>query len=170
MNTFFESGYQLRRLLPQEWPLLKAIRLEALRTSIGVFGNSFEFESKFDDSYWQQRLESDQNAIWGLFFGEEMIGITGIFTNTEEPSEARLTTSYIRPEHRGKGLAKRYYEARIEWARSRGLSKLVVTHRAGNEASRVANQRAGFRFTHSEPRVWPDGVAAENLFYILEIS
>jgi len=169
MSAYIRSDYSLRRLLPEEWPLLKAIRLEALATDPSVFGNSLTVESLFPDRQWLQRLEATQNAIWGLFFKSKLAGITGIFTNMEDPSEARLTTSFIRAEHRGKGLASLYYDARIAWAKERGLQRLVVTHRAGNEASRAANQRAGFRFTHSEPRTWPDGTEADNLFYLLEL-
>ena len=43
-------------LLPEEWRLLKALRLEALSTNPSVFGNSFAHESQFPDSQWQQRF------------------------------------------------------------------------------------------------------------------
>src|SRR5690349_664143 len=99
MSVYTRSGYTLRRLGPGEWPMYKAIRLEALATDPSVFGNSIEIESTYPDEHWQHRLQAPDKAIWGLFFGEILVGLTGIFIHDSEPSEARLTHSFIRPAH-----------------------------------------------------------------------
>lgn len=166
-DEYIRGDYMLRRLTPPEWPLLKTIRLEALATSPSVFGNSLALESTFPDSQWEERISSAGNAIWGLFYKEEIIGLTSVFGDTNVPGEARFTTSFIRPAHRGQGLATLFYQARIAWAKSAGLRRIWITHRIGNEPSRRANQRAGFKYTHTETRMWPDGQEAENLFYEL---
>ncbi len=168
-ESLIQGPYQLRRLRPDEWPLLRSMRLEALENSPAVFGNGLTMELAFPDAHWQVRLSNAGNAVWALFHGDKAIGVTGIFTNPDDATEARLTTSYIHPSHRGRGLAALYYNARIAWARASGLKRLVVTHREGNEVSKSANQRAGFRLTHTEARIWPDGQSADNLFYAMEL-
>lgn len=167
MKTFILNDYILKPLPPADWRLFREIRLEALATNPGMFGNSYALEYAFPDSHWQDRLSSPANAVWGLFLRTEIIGLTGLFGDADHPGEARLTTSFIQPEHRGNGLTGLFYRARIDWARAHGLKRLVITHRRGNEASRKAMLRAGFRHTHAEPRLWPDGLETDNLFYEL---
>ncbi|KAJ9454930.1 hypothetical protein DIPPA_15481 [Diplonema papillatum] len=46
----------VRQLAPEEWPLFRDIRLEALRTDPAEFGAEASHELAFDSSTWQQRL------------------------------------------------------------------------------------------------------------------
>lgn len=48
-------------------------------------------------------------------------------------------------------------------------SCIIVSHRAGNDASKAANQRFGFSFTHLETTVWPDGKLDNEVFYKLDL-
>lgn len=164
------NPYALRQFEVADWPSLKSIRLEALQTNPKVFGNSFLLESEFSDEFWIQRLAAEYNAVWGLYFEEELIGLTSVYGDANNSNVAQLTTSFIRIEHRGKGLAQRFFSTRIAWAKSRGIKTLSITHRKGNEASQKAILRAGFRYTHSEPKLWPDGITEENQCYSLSLE
>ncbi len=166
---YSKSGYSLRRLWPADWRSYKSIRLDALATNPGVYGSNLLRESGFPDEQWQQRLAQSGGAFWGLFFEKELVGLTGVFNDPEHPEEAKFIASFIRPLHRGKGLSALFYAARIDWAKENALERVTVSHRAGNESSRAAILRAGFRFTHSENQRWPDGQDAEHLFYTLEL-
>ena len=162
-------GYSLRLLKPAEWRGYKSIRLEALATDPGMYGSNLLKESAFPDEQWQQRLAQSGGAYWGLFYGKELVGLTGIFSDPEHREDAKFIASFIRPLHRGKGLSALFYTARIDWARANGFKRIIVSHRAGNDSSRAAMRRAGFRYTHSENQHWPDGSDAEHLFYALEL-
>lgn len=146
----------------------KFMRLEALRLEPGNFGNSFQLESMFPDQQWMGRVTNPNGVCYGLYAGKELIGITSIIiTNTENPAEAYLTQSYIRKDYRNQGLSKMLYEERIKWAKARELKKLIVGHRESNQSSKYANQKFGFKYTHQENRVWPDGTAEPMLYYEL---
>lgn len=104
-------------------------------------------------------------AYFGLYHGDECIGLTGVVEHKDNPQDTLLIASYIRKEHRGKGLSRMLYEARIVWAKENGYKRAIISHRASNVASKAANQKHGFVYTHAERKIWPDGIADDQLFY-----
>lgn len=164
-----KPAYSVRAFLPHQAEAYKAIRLEALRTEPGMFGNSYATEAAYPDDHWQARIDGPRAAAFGLYHGEELVGLTGIIVDAEKRDEAYITQSYIRAPHRGQGLARMFFDARMAWARERGVKRLVVCHRVCNLPSKASILRHGFRYTHSEERLWPDGGREATLYYVLEI-
>jgi GNAT superfamily N-acetyltransferase len=108
--------------------------------------------------------------VFGVYCDNEMVGITAItIHDREKPHDAYLSQSFIRQPHRGKGLSKMLYEARLQWARTHNVHRLVVGHKETNQVSKNANQNFGFTYTHSESRLWPDGSTADMLYYELAL-
>ncbi len=164
-----ESAYSIRLFDADEATAYKAMRLEALLSEPGMFGNSFEKESDFPEAHRSGMLTNPDRGCFGLFYNEELIGITSLIRNKDLRQQAYLTQSYIRKAHRGKGLSRMLYDARLGWARANGLQSLIIGHRESNLASKKANQHYGFRFTHREPRLWPDGIQEDMLYYTLDL-
>lgn len=166
-----EKKYSTRQFLPVEVAQYKSMRLEALQLDRGMFGNSYEYEAAFPEEQWLARITNPNGACFGLYYGDELIGITGIVVaNEEKPDVAYMTQSYIRQAYRGRGLSKLLYEARMEWAKAHQIKCLKIGHRASNQASRSANQHYGFIYTHSEPRTWPDGNTEDMFYYELVLQ
>lgn len=46
---------------------------------------------------------------------------------------------------------------------------IMVSHRAGNESSKAANQKFGFKYLHANNVSWPDGEFADELVYVLDL-
>jgi RimJ/RimL family protein N-acetyltransferase len=161
--------FSTQQLTPTDVGIFKSIRLEALQKEPQVFGARFEDESKLPDSEWRARLDTRGSAYFVLKVGHNVVGLTGIVTRREDPSQALLIASYIRNEYRGKGGSVPLYEARLNWARANGFSEVIVAHRASNEASKRANQKHGFEYSHSEPHLWNDEVTEDNVFYKLKL-
>jgi RimJ/RimL family protein N-acetyltransferase len=134
-----------------------------------MFGNSHATEAAYEDNVWEDRLASSTTACFGLFRHDELIGLTGIVCNPENPAEAYMTQSYIRKEFRGLGLSRLLYEARLAWAGQHGIRRLTVGHRESNLASRAANQHYGFRYSHRLSRLWPDGATEDMIYYSLDL-
>jgi GNAT superfamily N-acetyltransferase len=164
------NAYSIRQFSKSEIELYKSIRLEALQLEPGVFSSTYEKEIRFDREQWLDRLNGITRAAFGLYHDKEIIGLTGIFVDKEHSFIASLTQSYIRVAHRGAGLSKLLYEARINWAKQHGIKKLQIGHREDNLRSKSANQRYGFKYTHRESLQWPDGCVADSLFYELDIE
>ena len=69
--------------------------------------------------------------------------------------------SYIEPQYRGQGLSSLLYQARIDFALSyEPWTKLIISHRDDNIASKNAMIRHGFQHVRSEEIKWPDGTIA----------
>ena len=165
-----KSFYSLRNFWPHEAGAYRDIRLEALQNDAGMFGSSYAREAAFTAAQWLERITNKDTACLGLYRNDELIGITGIVKDKEDAGLAHLVQSYIRTEHRGKGLSALFYKERIEWAKEHAIKRIVVGHRVGNEAARAATLRSGFSYTHNEPADWPDGTTADIEYYELEIQ
>lgn len=147
---------------------LKRIRLEALRLEPALFGSSLEENARLPDTSWQERLAAHNRAYFGLFLPDgDCIGLSAVTQQINLANSVVLIASYIKKQHRGQGLSKLFYDARIEWAKQHGYAKAIVSHRDTNLVSRAASQRAGFQFTHLTERVWPDGTRSNEWFYEL---
>lgn len=160
----------VRQLNTEEWALYKAIRLRALQSDPAVFGSSYDREAAYEDRKWQEDLAKDDLGVFGVFDDDNIIGMTGIFIKREDPSVAGLWGSWLEKSYRAKGISFDLYQARLAWAKARpALKRIIVSHRESNVASKNANQKQGFIFTHSEDHVWHDGVSEPEHFYELRL-
>lgn len=159
--------YSIHQFCQDEWRELKSIRLEALQNAHGKFGASYENEVLLEDEKWQSRLMKDDVAYFALAYNHEIIGMTGVYLPDLET--AKFIASYIKPDHRNQGLSGLLYQARIDWAKSKNVSRVVVAHRKSNVASMYANQKFDFIYTHDEDVVWPDGTREVNVCYELKL-
>jgi RimJ/RimL family protein N-acetyltransferase len=160
----------IRALDASEWRALREIRLFALQTEPGVFFASYDGELALADDEWQRRIAGVGCIIFGLFAGNDLIGITGVVADRDDPTgkTAVLVMSYIRPEYRGRGLTAILYEARLKWIASQPqFTRTIVSHRASNEASARAIRQHGFILIDRIPRTWPDGTDDDEVRYTL---
>jgi len=167
------SDISIRTLDPAEWQMLRTFRLRALKSAPGTFALSHDQCASWSKEDWQSEISAPTHQIFGLFDGENLIGITAAFTWRGDPSgqTALLAMSYIEPDYRGRGLSRQLYEARLNWIRQSGRFHTIrVSHRASNEASRRANQRHGFVRTGAQPFQWPDGVLEDEVHYELTLD
>ena len=160
----------VRRLTPEDWPLYKEIRLEALRLHSDVYGTSYKDMCERPDAEWESILSQQDAAFFGLFDDRTIVGLGGVFTQDKSTRTGVLIAGYIREEYRGKGLSKLIYQARIDWAKESGLfDRLLIGHREGNEASRRANQAFGFRPIGVIDYTFGNGDIAKDYQYELRI-
>ena len=172
MSLELMGAISIRALDKADWEAFREVRLLALETEPGVFASSFEAEATMSPEEWQNLIGGPGQRIFGLFDGARLVGITAAFTWRDDPmgETAIFAMSFLLPQYRSQGLSRLFFDARLEWIRTIGtFRKVVVSHRDSNEASRRANQRAGFEFLRREPRTWPDGQTADELMYELRL-
>lgn len=153
------NDIKIKKLTVADWQDYKAARLMALKNASHLFAQTFEDAAVKDQAYWQEPLSQQKHAIFCLYKGHDIIGLTGVFTWREDPKEetAIFAMSFVLPEYRGKGLSKLFYEARIGWCLMQPHLKINVGHREGNEASKRAILRHGFTLVSKTMNTWPDG-------------
>lgn len=170
MRLYHQDDYTVRKLTAREWQILKDIRLEAVRLEPNVFVLTYDEQVLRPDKDWQDMLRDPNRAYFVLVHHDQVIGVTGVAKHGEDPSTGVLVLSYIRQEHRGKGLSNLYYDARLDWAEIKGLKRMIVSHRKDNKASKAAIKKFHFYYTHREMKKWPDGTKEEQFFYQLDLS
>ncbi len=163
----------IRALNPEDWRIVKDMRLIALQTNPGVFGGNYAEESSYTEDMWREFLDGQGRKIFGLFDGQQMIGITAAFTWREDPSgqSGVMAYTFLKPEYREQRLTQMIYKVRIDFAlQYKPWKKLVIGHRDGNEPSRRAMVAHGFVFTHITRKIWPDGIEADEYHYVMDLE
>ena len=164
---------ELRELTVDDWSALRDLRLHALRSELGLFFVHPDDEAKRSDEDWMTLARGDDaHQVFGLFEGERLVGMTGIFTDRDDPSgrTAGFGMTYLMPEFRGQGIAARLYETRLAWVRARPkFERVTVGHRRSNDASRRSIEKFGFRYVESIPHRWPDGSDEDDVCYELRL-
>ncbi len=125
-------GYLIRPVKADEWKRLKELRLAALADPVArvAFHETFEAAAGRPDAFWQRRAQrSDEGRAALTFVGEDEDGSWGgmvvVLVEEDEGDPQTLVVGvFVRPEHRGTGLARELFEAAIAW--SWGLAEPVV--------------------------------------------
>jgi RimJ/RimL family protein N-acetyltransferase len=162
----------VRPLGRADWRTFRRLRIEALRREPGAYCVPLESALGRSDEEWQELVDRFGQQLFVLFDGEHSIGIGAALTYRDDPTgrTAELAMSYIKPEHRGRGLSRLLYAARLEWIRAQPtFHRAIVSHRASNEASRRAIERHGFVLIHIGQTRWPDGALEEEWHYELQL-
>ena len=164
------STIAIRPLDPSEWEMFRDFRLEALKAARGVFLISPEEAAQLPEERWRSIIKGPAHQVFGLFDDARLIGLTGAFTWDEDRSGATaiLVMSFIAPDYRGRGLSRMFFDARLGWIRAQPqFKRVVVSHRASNEASRRNILAYGFVETRRESHTWPDGTTEDMISYRL---
>lgn len=75
-----------RRLAPEDWRENRAIRLEALAEFPGNYFTTLAEVEKRSEADWHAMLVDPKMAIFGLFDGEQLAGLTAIYVSDVDPS------------------------------------------------------------------------------------
>jgi GNAT superfamily N-acetyltransferase len=169
MKEYKKDDYILRRFLPDQWEAYRDIRLEALQTNPEMFGNNYAKESQYTKEDWLGAVDNPHREMFGLYFNEHIVGVTGAALVKEDHSQAVLVAFFIQPEYRGKGLSKLFYDAGLEWARKMNCTSAIISHREDNRTSINTTQKFGFEYTHNDSRESPDGKVLSQLHYKLDL-
>lgn len=162
----------MRRLGPEDLKANRQIRLEALSEFPGNYFTSLADAEARTEADWRAMLTDRKMAIFGLFDGDALAGLTAIYIADEDPTgrTAGFAMSYIRPAWRGQGHAAALHKTRLDWARANGMTRVIVSHRASNEPSRKAIERSGFTRIGARKHLWPDGVEEDDVQYELMLA
>ncbi len=161
----------IRPLLPPEWEMFRDLRLHALKSAPGMFESTYAQAATRTEADWRALLSPERQQVFGLFDGDKLVGISGVFTSREDETAAHLMMHFILPEYRGRKLSRLFYEAGIDWARRRKtFRRVIVAARESNVASIGAMRAAGFNLTHRETHTWPDGATEDEIWYEMRLG
>jgi len=117
------DALHIRRLVPADAALYRALRLEGLKNCPEAFGSTFEAESAEPLSFFEGRLGGGRT--FGAFRADALAGVAGYFVRPgrKEAHKAMLVGMYVRPDARRSGVGRRLVEAVLDAAR--GEAELI---------------------------------------------
>ncbi|MER0246857.1 GNAT family N-acetyltransferase [Streptomyces sp. HSW2009] len=121
-------NYLVRALKGDEWAALKELRLAALADPVArmAFASTYEKEAPQPDAFWQERAAQGEAGVTQKTFVAEPVGeepdvpqsLAGmaIVLIEQDQRQTHLVGVYIRPEHRGSGLAQQLFQTALDWS------------------------------------------------------
>jgi GNAT superfamily N-acetyltransferase len=136
---------RIRRLAADDIDLLRAVRLDALRTDPDAFGSTLEREEGRSDEdwmWWVSRCatfvaEDDQGAV----------GLAGGIPDDARPDVAVLISMWVAPTSRGRGVGRALVEAVVGWATGERKAWLTLHVVEGNGPALALYEKCGFALT-----------------------
>ncbi|MEV0868683.1 GNAT family N-acetyltransferase [Brachybacterium paraconglomeratum] len=134
---------EIIRAHDEDWSLVREIRLRSLSTDPGAFGQSWEKESTYEDSVWEQRVS---DAAWFLAVeGDQPVAVVAVRQEDDSPANEReLQAMWVTPGSRHSGIAGRLAEAVFEWAREDGADTVTLYVGPENTGARALYESLGF--------------------------
>ena len=145
----------IRKITSVDAVAFKAVRLRALQDAPYAFGSTYEKESQYADSEWQDRvarMNSDRGAGFLAVDNEIECGIVGAFLDQDDVKRAHLVSMWTAPTHRQRGIGRLLVKEVLDWAHGRNAHTVLLMVTSKNEPAIRFYERLGFSKTgRTEP-------------------
>ncbi|MFC4494729.1 GNAT family N-acetyltransferase [Streptomyces ovatisporus] len=147
-------AYTIRAVRSEDWERLRDLRLAALADPVAsvAFNETYEKAAAQSNEFWQRRAEQGSRGLLAeTFIGEDGADggrWAGSVTVLDEGDSAHIVGVYLRPDHRGTGLAELLFSAAEKWALERPFVTRMVLHvHEHNPRAEAFYRRVGYRRT-----------------------
>lgn len=150
---------------PDEWHVLRAVRLQALCDSPHAFASRYEAEVRWTEIQWRQQFAA---ATWVVAVGSgAVIGIAGLVA--AHPCDGpHVESIWVAPTHRHLGVSRALLRALVDRERGNGARDLALWVFEDNHDAHRVYLRLGFVPT-GERQPLPHAVGRFELRLRLEI-
>ena len=130
----------------------KQIRLEMLKKAPKSFGSSFEEESLFEDSMWENRLTKEDINVVGAF-DNGLLGVVLAVTNPRKKLKhlAHINSMFVKESSRQSGVGDKLVKAAIELLTEKGVEHVNLSVVTDNVGAIKLYERNGFTTYGTEP-------------------
>lgn len=132
----------VRLLRPAQWPLLRDIRLRALRDAPFAFDSAHDVEAAWSEADWRATFES---ATW--LVARDTHRAVALTRSAQEPGHPwlrNIESVWVEPVFRRRGIVRLLLATLTETERRAGVTELRAWVLDGNDGARRAWQRLGF--------------------------
>jgi RimJ/RimL family protein N-acetyltransferase len=151
----------VRRVRADEWPALRALRLEATSdpdAAIAFLETPAQARTR-PDEFWRDRtVQAAESEVSAQFVAEEddgaWVGSLSVLIRASGQTDhlgrfvddrrADVVGVYVNPAYRGIGTIDALFDAAAAWAASQGLRRLTLDVHADNARAQAAYRRNGF--------------------------
>lgn len=126
--------YRIRAVRGEDWAQLRELRLAALADPVAdvAFNETYARAAAQSEDFWRRRANQGvEGRLAETFIGEDEADPghwLGSVTVLDEGWAAQVVGVYVRPEHRGRGLAAALFEAVEDWALARAEVECLRLH------------------------------------------
>jgi GNAT superfamily N-acetyltransferase len=131
----------VREALPDDWQVLRDLRLRSLQESPDAFGSTYEREAAFTEAEWRGRLSGQTGTSVLAWVDGTPVGIGGGYL--AEEGWLQIVAMWTEPGLRGRGVGPAVLTSLVSWADARGL-RVRLDVEADNAGARRVYERAGF--------------------------
>jgi ribosomal protein S18 acetylase RimI-like enzyme len=146
----------VRRAIPGDEPVLRALRLEAMTDAPDAFGSTYERELARAVADWQRWLSP--NATFVLDGSDGPRGIVAGVHDADDASVVHLMAMWVHPTLRGTGAADALVSSVLAWAATEKATVVRLKVEKRNDRARRCYERNGFRPTGSRAVRERDGL------------
>jgi ribosomal protein S18 acetylase RimI-like enzyme len=138
---------ELRQVGPDDWPLWRDVRLQALTEAPHAFSSSLsEWRGKGDtETRWRSRLEAVPFNLVAVAGERAVWQVSGTAVNAD--GHVELISLWTAPQVRGQGVGAALIAGVLRWADDQDASAVVLAVKRSNTPALAAYERAGFRAT-----------------------
>lgn len=149
------------RIQPEEWALLRDMRLLALHDAPEAFGQSYENAAAESELEWRstaRAASAGDRRAW--FFARPEGGVPSggrpaelgmVQARRRPPDDCLVFSMWVAPEARRAGVGRALIGAAADWARSWGGRRIVLWVTGANERAMRFYERIGFRLLSDGP-------------------
>jgi predicted GNAT family acetyltransferase len=134
-------AFEIRRLGPEDWGLLRRARLDALRDAPEAFGEKYEDAFGLAVEDWRNRLI---NVNWWVAEYNETVASMAALKLRHSTNVYDLMSVWTRPEMRRLGLAEQVIQSAIPATTQQHGERVVLFVVADNMPARRMYEKAGF--------------------------
>lgn len=173
-NIVVPNKITARALTPSDFIGFKYARLRALLEEEHCFSSTYKKEFDLADEYWIDKCTpTDDSSFFGLFDGDEIVGIMYAEKWDRDPSgqTAHWGAAYVMPEYRGTGVSKHLYKARENWTKKHPHYKqCVFTLFDRNKQSAKIHKKRGAKYMFTETLKLPGRPDTPMHYYTRKIN
>src|SRR5690242_6240437 len=162
-----KSGFvpDIARLGPDDWHVLRQIRLSALLDSPRSFLSTYAGEKSYGEAEWRTLLD---HADWSI---ARVDGApVGLVCVTREPDTQRsyIESLWVAPDYRGAGLGRLMLTTILDGLRAEGAATAFLWVLDGNGDAMSLYKRVGFVSTNKRQdlKAHPGRSEEEMIFYL----
>ena len=171
-----QKDVAIRRLVPGEQGLYRAMRLQGLQRNPRQFGATYAETLATPVLPFERFIaaDDDENPMFGAFTRGELGGICGLHRETRERTRhrAELVHMYVAPWLQGQGVGGELVATAVRYGLDRiGLRQIVLGVMADNDPAVRLYRRSGFReYGRLEGYFRSEVGCSEKLFMVCERS
>ena len=145
----------VRRAVPGDEAILRALRLEALTEAPEAFGSTYDREMARTTADWQRWLSPGVTFI--LEEAGTPRGLVAAVRDAHDAGLVYLMAMWVHPALRGSGAADALVTEHLAWAHAAGARLVRLDVIATNDHARRLYERHGFRLTGHQTMRDADG-------------